>query len=113
MAEPTSPHHASSVRTYLAVFLALLTLTATTVWVSHTPLGEFHLAAALLIAALKATLIVLFFMHGLESSRLVHLIIFGALLWLAIMLGLTWSDFYTRGVDKSIRTGVPIQSAPR
>jgi cytochrome c oxidase subunit 4 len=81
--------------------------------VAYVPLGGFHVVAALAIAVTKATLIVLFFMHGLESGRLVHLIILGALLWLFIMLGLTWSDYYTRGVDRRIRTGQPVNVAPR
>ena len=106
MADPNHPH-ASAVRTYVLIWIALLALTASTVLVAFAPLGGWHALAALLIAAIKGTLIVLFFMHGLESSKLVHLVIFGALLWLAILIGLTWWDYSTRGVDREIRTGSP------
>jgi cytochrome c oxidase subunit 4 len=104
MTETPHAHH-SSARTYVLVFTALIALTISTVLVAFAPLEGWHAVAALLIAAAKATLIVLFFMHGLESSKLVHLIVCGALLWLAIMIGLTWWDYTTRGADKAIRTG--------
>jgi cytochrome c oxidase subunit 4 len=114
MADTTHPHH-SSARTYVLIFVALLALTASTVWVANVELGPWHAAAALAIAAAKATLIVLFFMHGLESSRLVHLVVLGALLWLAIMISFTYWDYSTRDLDRRIRTGEPaeVKGAPR
>jgi cytochrome c oxidase subunit IV len=57
------------VRTYLAVFGALLVLTVTTVGVSflHLPTAP-AVTLGLVIAAAKATLVVLFFMH-LKSEK--------------------------------------------
>jgi cytochrome c oxidase subunit 4 len=95
--------HATSVKTYLLVFGALLALTATTVAVAQAPLGHWHTAAAVAIAITKASLVVLFFMHGLESGRLVWMVVGAALLWLAILLTFTFSDYASRGLDKSIR----------
>jgi cytochrome c oxidase subunit IV len=59
----------TDVRTYLAVFGALLVLTVTTVGVSylHLPPGP-AVTLGLVIAAAKATLVVLFFMH-LKSEK--------------------------------------------
>jgi cytochrome c oxidase subunit IV len=56
-------------RTYLAVFGALLVLTVTTVGVSylHLPTAP-AVTLGLVIAAAKATLVVLFFMH-LKSEK--------------------------------------------
>jgi cytochrome c oxidase subunit IV len=54
------------VRTYLTVFGALLVLTVTTVGVSYLHLPTVTLG--LVIAAAKATLVVLFFMH-LKSEK--------------------------------------------
>jgi cytochrome c oxidase subunit 4 len=99
----THREHTSPIRTYLLVFAALLLLAGTTVAVAYVPLGHWHTAIALLIAIAKATLIVLFFMHALESSRLVWIVIAGAILWLGIMLGGTLSDYLTRDVDRDIR----------
>ena len=106
MATHPTTKHASSAFTYSLVFGGLLVLTATTVLVAHVDLGPFHTFAAVAIAVAKASLVVLFFMHALESDKLVHLIILGALLWLAILLGFTLCDFWSRGVDLMIRNPV-------
>ena len=109
-----TPHsHASSARTYVLIFVALLALTASTVLVTFAPLGHWHGPIGLLIAVAKATLIVLFFMHGLESGRLVWLTLASALFTLAIMMALTFSDYWSRDFDESIRRAVPRQEVNR
>jgi cytochrome c oxidase subunit 4 len=59
------------IRTYLAVYGALLSLTVVTVLVSYAELGIMNVVVALLIASLKAALVALFFMHLRGESRLV------------------------------------------
>ena len=83
-------------RVYVGVFATLLVMTATTTAVSFVDLGPWNTVAALAIAFFKATLVVLFFMHVKYSGRLTKLVIAGGLLWLAIMLALTLSDFMSR-----------------
>jgi len=85
------------VKVYVAVFVTLLVMTATTTAVSGVNLGPWNTVMALAIAFFKASLVVLFFMHVKYSPRLTRLVILGALLWLAILLVLTFSDFATRG----------------
>jgi cytochrome c oxidase subunit 4 len=102
MATHPTTHHASALK-YFLVFGALLVLTATTVLVAKVPLGPLHAIAALVIAAAKATLVVLFFMHALESDKLVHVILLAALLWLAIMAGFMLCDFLSRPWDLLLR----------
>ena len=85
------------VKTYVAVFVALLVLTATTTLVSGIDLGPWNTVVALAIAVLKATLVILFFMHVKYSPRLIGVVIVGGLFWLAILLAITFSDFATRG----------------
>jgi cytochrome c oxidase subunit 4 len=84
-------------RVYFAVFIALIVLTATTTAVSFLDLGPWNTVVALGIAFLKATLVVLFFMHVKYSPRLTQVTIAGGLFWLAILILLTLSDFMTRG----------------
>jgi len=91
------PHRAASPRIYFLVFASLLVLTLTTVVVAAVPLGAFHTPVALAIAGVKATLVVLFFMHALHSPKLTWAAILGSLFWLAIMIGLTMADYLTRG----------------
>lgn len=89
--------HIDSVKTYVGVLLALLCLTVLTTLVAFVDLGSFSVVVALAIAVCKMLLVALFFMHVRYSTRLTHLVILGGLMWLAILLLLTLSDFFTRG----------------
>ncbi len=51
---------------------------------------------ALTIAVMKATLVVLYFMHVRYSSRLIWVVFASALFWLAILFAFTFSDYWTR-----------------
>src|SRR5436305_1086301 len=90
-------HHGPTLPTYYAIFGALIALTLLTVGAAAAPFpAQLHTPVALAIAAAKASLVLLFFMHLWYSPRLVWLIAFGSLLWLAIMLALTFADYLTR-----------------
>jgi cytochrome c oxidase subunit 4 len=82
--------------TYFAVFGALIVFTILTVIVAFFDLGILNNVAALGIAAIKATLVVLFFMHVKYSSKLTKLIVVSGLFWLAILLIFTTSDYLSR-----------------
>jgi cytochrome c oxidase subunit 4 len=45
---------------------------------------------------IKAALVVLYFMHLRYSGRLNHLVLFAAVVWLAILVLLTVSDYISR-----------------
>ena len=89
--------HVVPVRTYLLVFAALMLLTAATAWIAFQDLGPLNNVAALGIAALKATLVVLFFMHVKYSPRLIPLAVTAGVFWLLILIGLSLCDYLTRG----------------
>jgi cytochrome c oxidase subunit 4 len=89
--------HVSPRTTYYAIFGALMVLTAITVTVSFINLGSLNLPVALGIAILKATLVILFFMHVKYSSRLTKLICGTAFFFLMVLFGLTLSDYLSRG----------------
>jgi len=93
MSEPITP-----TRTYYMVFAALITLTLVTVGVSFMELGAWHTTVGVMIGAVKATLVVLFFMHLLHSSRLSWLAALAGLFWLGILMALTLSDYLSRQV---------------
>jgi cytochrome c oxidase subunit 4 len=90
MSEPTRPP------TYFLIFAALLLLTGATVLVAELPLGGWHTVLALAIAAVKALLVVLFFMHLLHSARLTWIVAAAGVFWLGIMFTITLSDYLTR-----------------
>jgi cytochrome c oxidase subunit 4 len=92
----TGNGHIDSVKTYTVVWIALLILTAVTTSVAYIDLGPFSVVVALTIAAVKMLLVALFFMHVRHSTKLTKLVILGAMLWLAILIALTLSDYISR-----------------
>ncbi len=91
-----STQHVVAPKVYVLVFAALIALTLTTVGAATVDLGPLNTVVALAIAALKASLVILFFMHVRYSKPLIGLVIFASLLWLAILIVLTLSDFMSR-----------------
>ena len=89
--------HVSPLRTYYAIFASLMVLTAVTVGVAFVNLGPFNFPVAISIAILKATLVVLFFMHAKFSSRLTKLFIATGFFFLLILFTLTMTDYVSRG----------------
>ena len=55
-----------------------------------------NIIIALTIAVFKASLVVLFFMHGKYISKRTQLVIIASIFWLAIMLTMTMSDYLSR-----------------
>ena len=88
--------HIVPTRVYYLIFAALMVGTAITVGVAFVDLGPLNAVVALAIAVLKATLVVLFFMHVRYSSRLTWAVVLGSVFWLGLLLALTFSDYLTR-----------------
>ncbi len=93
--------HIVSPKVYAAVLTALLVGTVLTVEAAKVDLGRLNIVAALGIATIKMTLVILFFMHGKYSARRTKLVIVAGFFWLAIMLGLTLADYSTRHAEPS------------
>ena len=55
-----------------------------------------NIIVALTIAVFKASLVVLFFMHGKYSPKRTQLVIIASIFWLGVMLFMTMSDYVTR-----------------
>jgi len=89
--------HVSSLKLYIGIWLALLAGTLLTVIVARVDLGPFNPVVALTIATIKATLVVLFFMHvKYAHEKLTKVVIISALFWLAILLALSMADYTSR-----------------
>ena len=82
--------------TYFAVYIALVVLTALTTTVAFFDLGLANPIVALSIAVLKATLVVLFFMHLKYGTRLTWVVAGASVFWLGILLLLILSDYAAR-----------------
>ena len=86
-----------STRTCLAVYAALIVLTGLTILAGFMDLGSLSTPVALAIAGIKAALVGWFFMNLRAERGLTWVYAIAGLLWLAILYGLTFSDYATRG----------------
>lgn len=93
----STEHHAPlKYLTLLAVLAVLLALTAVTIGVSRLDLGILNIWIALLIASVKATLVILFFMHLKYEPPLMKYTFVGAVGCLAIFIGFLFWDIAFR-----------------
>ncbi|MGH9678316.1 MAG: cytochrome C oxidase subunit IV family protein [Candidatus Acidiferrales bacterium] len=88
--------HVVPQKTYFLVFASLIALTLLTTGVAFIDLGPFNTPVALLIAVMKMSLVILFFMHVKQGSGLVRVTIAAAFFWFALLVALTMSDYHTR-----------------
>jgi cytochrome c oxidase subunit IV len=88
--------HVSPVGLYLAIFLALMIGTALTVGAAYVNLGTFNFPVAMLIAVVKASLVVWYFMHVKYQSHLTKLTLVTGLFFLAILLGMMLIDYTSK-----------------
>ena len=90
--------HVLPVRIYLFTFIALMALMVLTAFLSTVPMGrEINTLIALIIAAIKATLVLMFFMHLKYENYVISTVVFVAgLFWLLIFFGLTLTDYLSR-----------------
>ena len=89
--------HILPTRIYYTIFAILLLMTYLTWQIAYFDLGALNTIAALVIAGIKAVLVVLFFMHVKYSTRLTWAVVVGGIFWLGILLALTMGDYLTRG----------------
>ncbi len=89
--------HVAPKSMYYAVFAALMAGTALTVGVAFVDLGALNNVLMLGIAMTKAVLVILFFMHVRWGTRLTWVVAASGFVWLVILLGLTMTDYLTRG----------------
>lgn len=92
--------HVVPISLYGLVFFILMVGTALTVFAAQNDLDWIFTGAntlvALLIALVKTSFVVLFFMHVKYSGRLVWLSVVGGVFWLLIMFAFTMQDYLTR-----------------
>lgn len=84
------------VRLYIVTLTCLLILTAVTVLVAGFDFGSWNVFAAMLIATIKASLVVLFFMHLLHDRPMNAIILCTALVMLGLFLTADFMDSSTR-----------------
>jgi cytochrome c oxidase subunit 4 len=88
--------HVIGYRTLILIWLALLVLTAITVFVTRLDLGGLKVVTALVIATIKAGLVIAVFMHMKHEGWLLLSLLFLALVVVAVNIGLTFFDVIYR-----------------
>ena len=120
-----SAEHKDPLKAYLVVFFTLMLLLVLTVLAYMIPFEDWTLPGtsinlsfmntviALTIASIKATLVVLVFMHLRYSSKLTWIIAVAGFLWLGIMMAFTFTDYLSRAaIPEAMKTPMPAVYAP-
>lgn len=89
--------HTLPKKLYFTVGFTLLALTSITVWVATFDFGPWNMVVAMSLAALKASLVILFFMHLYYDSKIYAIILATSLLFLALFIILILFDTTARG----------------
>ena len=93
--------HVSSVGTYIVVWAILMVLLLATVIVADVDLEHIftgaNISLAMLIALVKALIVILWFMHVKDASRLTWVFVGASFLWLALLIVGTAHEYHARG----------------
>lgn len=82
--------------THFFVLLALLALTAISVAITRLEMGPLNTAAALLIAGIKAAIVLAWFMHLKFESRFFAIMVIAVVLIFILVLVVTFFDYSYR-----------------
>lgn len=85
--------HSNGYTIYVIIWLSLLVLTGLTVAVAGIDIGELTIPAALLIASVKAYLVLTIFMHLRNESKTFTVFLYVAAFFLLISFILLFTDY--------------------
>jgi cytochrome c oxidase subunit 4 len=78
------------------VLFVLLMLTTISILAVKIHLGAFTVALALILASIKVTIVLTYFMHLKFENLLLRLMVGGVFFLFAIVIGITFIDYYFR-----------------
>ena len=96
MEQPAEQHETAGFKTYIITWVALAILALASVAVSHYHMGELNIVIALVIATVKAGLILYIFMHLRYESWFFRLAFLLPILVFAFIIGFTFLDVLYR-----------------
>jgi len=89
-------NHIIPYKTFLIILAGLIVLTMVSVILTQISLGTLTVAIALLIASVKSTFVLRYFMHLKFESRFISFATMGVILLLASVIVLTLLDYLNR-----------------
>ena len=102
-------HHVASSALFFKVLVALLFLTVITVAASRVDFGAANLLIAMLIASVKAALVMSIFMHLKWDTAVNRIMFLSSFLFLSLLFLFTLADLSTRGMDEQLqRVSAPV-----
>jgi cytochrome c oxidase subunit 4 len=107
MSTNTVTHHILPLSVYLKIGVGLIILTGLTVWIASLDFGPYNLLIAMVIAATKASLVALFFMHLKYDNKLYSVVFIIGVFCLAVFIIITMFDTLRRDDIYEIK-GSPI-----
>jgi len=99
--------HAVDTIVFVRVLVALLILTVLTVAVSYVDFGSGNMFVAMLIASVKVSLVMAYFMHLKWDTPINNLAIISSFLFLSLLFIFTLADYGTRKATDPILIEVP------
>ncbi len=93
---PEEKTHIIPYKTLFLVLLVLVTLTLTSVAVTRIQLGTLTVAAALVIAVIKSSLVLTIFMHLKFENRFFTFMVSGVIILIGIVIFTTLIDYIYR-----------------
>jgi cytochrome c oxidase subunit IV len=89
-------HHITGYSTHLAVLGVLLVLTAVTVGITRFEMGPFNTSAAMLVAGIKAFVVLAWFMHLKFESGFYRIMVTLVVAIFLLVLFVTFFDYWFR-----------------
>ncbi len=88
-----SQHHIVKYKTYFFVLLALLIFTSFSVAITRIDLGRLAIVSALLLASVKSSLVLWYFMHLKYENRVLRLMVALVLFVFVVVMIITFFDY--------------------
>jgi cytochrome c oxidase subunit 4 len=92
----TEKHHISSYTSHAVVLIILLSLTALSVSMAELHLGALSVAVALLVASVKGTTVLTYFMHLKYESLFFKIMVAGVFLMYILVIVFLFFDYLFR-----------------
>ena len=88
--------HVVDIKVFIIVWACLITLTGLTIWVAGLELGNLSTFAAMIIATIKASLVLYFFMHLKYEPPVFRIMALVTVATLTVIILMTFTDVWFR-----------------
>ncbi len=88
--------HITPYRSHATILVILLTLTMTSVLVTQIHFSTFSVGVALIIASVKVSFVLIYFMHLKHESTIIKVMVAGVFSLYAIIVAITFIDYLLR-----------------